>query len=269
MNPFYFGTSGRRLFGIHAAARQGAPRSAVRAVLLCPPWGQEYLRVHRSMRHLADLLAAAGCDVLRFDYFGTGDSAGDVQDGSVAGWESDIDTAIDELKDLSGANKVALVGLRLGALLAARVQSRRGRDLSALVLWDPVLSGTQFLEELFRTARTREHPAERPRPRPEEQGGGHEVMGFVLPKRLVAEIRELELAPLAKSWPDRAHLVVSQGPAAANELRQALALVPSATRLAEIPARPPWIETDQIMAGDIPINVLRHIVGVLRDGAPA
>lgn len=266
MNPFYFGTPGRRLFGIHAAARPGASRPAVRAVLLCPPWGQEYLRAHRSMRHLADLLAVAGCDAMRFDYFGTGDSAADLQDATVAGWESDIDTAIDELVDLSGSNRVALVGLRLGALLAARAQSRRSRDISALVLWDPVPSGERFLGELFRTAESREHEAERPRPRPEERGGGHEVMGFALSRSLAIELRGLDLAPLAKSWPEATHLVVSQGPAAANELRQTLDGVPAAQRVAEVPARAPWIETDQIMAGDIPINVLRHIVGVLRDG---
>jgi len=266
LNPFYFGTSGRRLFGIHAAARQGVPRAAVRAALLCPPWGQEYLRVHRSMRHLADLLAVAGCDALRFDYFGTGDSGGDMSDGTVAGWESDIDTAIDELKDISGANKVALVGLRLGALLAASVHSRRSRDVSALVLWDPVLSGAQFLEELYRTAQSREHEAERPSRLPEERGGGHEVMGFAVSKGLAEEIRRLELAPLVESWSDRTHLVVSQGPAAAHELRATLGGVPAADRVAEMPARAPWIETNQIMAGDIPIGVLRHIVNVLRDG---
>ncbi len=47
-----------------------------KSIVLCHPWGQEYLRAHRSMRQLGNLLAAAGHHVFRLDYFGTGDSGG-------------------------------------------------------------------------------------------------------------------------------------------------------------------------------------------------
>jgi len=67
MNVFYFGAGERRLFGVYTPARHGGRRGAV----LCPPWGQEYLRAHRSIAQLANTLATAGVHVLRFDYSGT------------------------------------------------------------------------------------------------------------------------------------------------------------------------------------------------------
>src|SRR5262245_860401 len=97
MTPLYFGSATRRLFGIYEPGTGG--RRAPQAAVLCYPWGQEYIRAHRSMRRLAMMLSAAGRDTFRFDYFGTGDSAGDMVDGSVAGWEKDIEAAIDEAKD--------------------------------------------------------------------------------------------------------------------------------------------------------------------------
>ena len=51
------------------------------------------------MRRLANMLAAVGCHVLRFDYFGTGDSMGTAHEVTRRGWEQDIETAIEELQD--------------------------------------------------------------------------------------------------------------------------------------------------------------------------
>ena len=74
MIPMYFGSSARKLFGIYEAPMTG---SAARGVVICPPWGQEYLRAHRALRLLATRLCNAGFHVFRFDYSGTGDSVGD------------------------------------------------------------------------------------------------------------------------------------------------------------------------------------------------
>ena len=37
------------------------------------------------------------------DYYGTGDSAGELEDGTLAGWEGDIRTALEELAETSQA----------------------------------------------------------------------------------------------------------------------------------------------------------------------
>ena len=75
IEPFYFGTSSKPLFGCYHV-----PQSALRrdcGVLFCAPMGSEYVRFHRAYRQLADRLAKAGFPVLRFDFYGCGDSSGD------------------------------------------------------------------------------------------------------------------------------------------------------------------------------------------------
>jgi pimeloyl-ACP methyl ester carboxylesterase len=57
--------------------------------------------------------------------------------GASAGSEP-IWTAIEELKEITGATKVNLAGLRLGANLSARVAAYRPKDVSKLVLWEPL-----------------------------------------------------------------------------------------------------------------------------------
>ncbi|MCP5329074.1 MAG: alpha/beta fold hydrolase [Sinobacteraceae bacterium] len=266
MNPYFFGSTNRRLFGVHLVGRAHGKRGNARAVVLCPPWGQEYLRAHRSLRRLGDLIAAEGCDVLRFDYFGTGDSGGDGSDASLRGWESDIDTAIDELKDIAGVGRVALVGLRLGATLAARVAERRNREVSALVLWDPIVSGQAYVEELLEAARMREHAAERPIQRELQSGGGYELLGFSLPDAMLRELAQLRLAPSDVGWVCKTHCVVSQGPEAEAQLRSLAEHPKAAATFAAIPGRPPWIEADQIMTGEVPVALLHHVAKVLVDG---
>lgn len=137
MTPLFFGSSQRRLFGAYEPPR--ASKGSGHAVLLCQPWGQEYIRAHRSMRRLATLLTAAGCHVMRFDYFGTGDSGGEEDEADPAAAVADIETAAEGLQDMLGVARVALIGLRLGATLAARAAMRRKDNVDALVLWDPII----------------------------------------------------------------------------------------------------------------------------------
>jgi pimeloyl-ACP methyl ester carboxylesterase len=145
VQPFYFGTSQKQLFGVYHAPEARAARQA--AFLLCQPLGHEYLRAHRAFRNLAVALAGQGFHVLRFDYFGCGDSGGDDEQATVEQCLLDLSAAIDELKDTAGAAKVSLIGLRFGATLAAVAASRR-TDIDRIVLWDPVLEGRDYLDDL-------------------------------------------------------------------------------------------------------------------------
>src|SRR5690606_4717969 len=97
MTPLYFGDRSRRLFGVYSPGHAGAGRA--RGAVLCAPWGPEYLRAHRSLAQLGKWLNEAGVHVLRFDWYGTGDSAGDMSDARLDGWLDDLGQAIDELRD--------------------------------------------------------------------------------------------------------------------------------------------------------------------------
>ena len=135
MTPFYFGATGKRLFGVYDAPRGAQIR---RGVVICYPIGPEYYRAHRACCAMARQIAEAGIDVLRFDCAGTGDSEGEVCDFSVADWVANVGQAADELKDMTGLSKVGIVGLRFGAALAARSAEQRN-DIDRVVLWDPTL----------------------------------------------------------------------------------------------------------------------------------
>ncbi len=141
MEAFYFGPSESYLLGVFHP-RQGTNRNE--GIVLCNPFGQEYLRAHKSMRRLAINLAGLGYPVLRFDYRGTGDSAGDIDGHTADHWVEDIGHAIQELVDVAAVTRVALIGLRLGALLAAQAAARFGQ-VSRLVMWDPIADGAEYV----------------------------------------------------------------------------------------------------------------------------
>jgi uncharacterized protein len=189
VTPFFFGLGKRRLFGAYDPAH-GVSRGSV---VICYPWGAEYLHAHRSLRQLAARLSQNGFETLRFDYFGTGDSMGDMTDADIAGWQQDIETAIEEITELAGGKRVALVGLRLGANLAASVAVRRRDMVNPLILWDPIVSGKTYLQQFgLLDGRERRHrPA--PIPRPDQAGGGHEICGFPLTRSMAREFENLDL----------------------------------------------------------------------------
>jgi hypothetical protein len=139
--PFYFGPD-RALFGLFHASGTLARK----AVLLCPPLGQDQIRCHRLYRQLAQALVAEGMAVLRFDYYGTGDSAGDSVE---VDWERCIaDTAVaaGELRTRAGVDRVFAFGARLGGsmALASATQAR----FAGVVAWDPVLDGQPYVAQL-------------------------------------------------------------------------------------------------------------------------
>ena len=115
-------------------------------VVICPPLGREYLLGHFALRLLAEALAEAGFSALRFDYDGTGDSAGVNRDpGRVEAWLGTVRSATARIR-AEGVEDVSVVGVRFGAVLASSVASSDGH-VDQLVLWDPCSSGREFLKQ--------------------------------------------------------------------------------------------------------------------------
>jgi len=212
MTPFHFGDSSRKLFGVYHRAGTASARAP--AVLLCNPFGEEAIRAHRIYRILAERLARHGAHVLRFDYYGTGDSAGPCREARLAGMAGDIRMAHEELLDMSGAMRAVWVGLRLGAAAAARASQERNRGLAGLVLWDPVISGAGFLREVARAhiahlANCFDQPAATimrrigaPAPAPIE------ALGFEISPAMTEELQALDLLSLA-TRPARSVMVIA------------------------------------------------------------
>ncbi len=141
---FIPGDEGRPLFVWHHAPAADLRRGA--GVVLCPPLGYEYMSAYHAWRILADSIARTGFDVLRLDYDGTGNSAGDYADPHrVDAWLRSVRHAMAVARDLSASRSVALVGLRAGALLA--LHAGAGADVDRLVLWSPFASGSECARE--------------------------------------------------------------------------------------------------------------------------
>jgi alpha-beta hydrolase superfamily lysophospholipase len=116
-------------------------------VLLCPTLGIEAVTAKNAYRHLADRLVEAGFVALRFDYDGTGDSAGQGGDpGRLEAWLSSIRAAVELLKNLH-IGRTSVVGMRLGATLVAETFGSGPATVDDVVLWDPCATGRSFLRE--------------------------------------------------------------------------------------------------------------------------
>lgn len=218
VQAFYFAASDKPLFGIYHLPPPGATRQS--AIVLCPPLEQEYNRCHRAYRQLAVRLSRAGFPVLRFDYSGTGDSAGDDAVHSLSDWQANTAAAIDEAKRRSGLNTVYLVGLRLGAALAALAALGRS-DITGLVLWEPVVSGAAYLEELtawhqdklwYFLSEVQAKQGDRPT----------ELLGFALTDTMLSDLNALNLLSLPQPPAPLALLIESGAEESVQRLQRQL-----------------------------------------------
>lgn len=139
----WFGPPDQPLLGWLTTADAGARASGV---LMLGPVGYEWWSAHRTLRTVAERLAAAGHAVLRFDYHGTGDSAGTgAEPDRVDAWRDSVAVGASELRAL-GCEQLTLVGTRLGGLLALLDGSAHRAD--AVVAWAAPQSGKRFAREL-------------------------------------------------------------------------------------------------------------------------
>lgn len=141
MEPFIFGE--KQLFGVFYPS---SDYSSETLVVVCPPLFDEYRRTYRALGEFADACAKTGHHALRFDYSGTGDSGGMLEDiNAVDEWLQDIDSAIEEGITLSGASQVCLVGVRWGGTLACLCQHEA---LEKILVWDWIKDGSEYTEWL-------------------------------------------------------------------------------------------------------------------------
>lgn len=129
------------------------PAAGGRGVVLCPPWGFEALCAYRAFFETAQALAAAGLPCLRLDLPGSGDSLDPPSGAALLDrWIEALLEAVALLLARTGVREVALVGLRLGALLASETAIRLG-GVARLGLLAPPASGRIYARELRAWAR--------------------------------------------------------------------------------------------------------------------
>ncbi len=205
VHALFFGEADRPLYGVyHAPEASGRARATV---VLCPPIGNEYQRAHRALAQLSARLARSGCAVLRFDWRGTGDSWGGLEEASIAGWVGDACAAGQEARARAGCERLFMVGLRLGASIASQAAASTAVD--GLVVWEPLILGRAFFEDgeaEYRDLLTRLPGSAAPRSAPLT-----EMYGFDYPPSLAAEIRDLDLLRVTPSCRRRLALSTDAG----------------------------------------------------------
>ncbi len=262
--PLLFGATESPLYGVFHQA-QGARRNA--GIVLCYPFGQEYMRAHRAFRQLALLLTRKGFDVLRFDYRGTGDSSGECDATTATDWLHDISEAVQELRETANITSVSLIGLRLGALFAAAACRDVSTNIEQLVLWDPVLSGAEYKTELLQ-AMEDEVPSDKgvvTGNKITAEGALH-YNGFSLADKLLRSVIDLDLRDTVPMQVSKVLQIVSHETPSFTELRSSWAHHP-AYRYHFAAAPHDWNYVDDFGGILLPQPVIRAIVQWFDSGA--
>ncbi len=233
--PLHFGPSGSSLFGwFHPA--EGAARAV--GVVLANPIGDDLTRAHRALRHLAERLARAGFAVVRFDFHGTGDSSGSEADPErVKTWLRDLGLAVDEVKSRGAVERVVVLGIKLGATLAAVAAAKRPVD--GLVLWAAYPTGAGFVKEA--TQLHRMHQLLEPQSFAAQpsgwQSGGQEALGFLLTDETMRDLSELDLGKLTARPAARALVVGTLNVPQEDKLRAALSALGTEVEYRHVPGQ--------------------------------
>ena len=245
--PFFFESQGASLLvWMHRAS------SIVKGhgVLICPPIGHEMVHSHRSLRHLADALAKRGLTVLRFDYQGTGDSEGSDADPQLCQrWLGNVRDLCEWLRAEGDCEKVSLVGLRMGATLAA--YHAHEHEVDGLVLWEPVIKGRRYVRELTALNLTAQQAGDEP-------SIGIEAAGFVFSHETAQAVSRLDLLTLAPEV-ERALVVQSDKRPIDLQLRDHLIKTTSDVELAALPGY------DEMMAEPHETEVPRAAIAKIAD----
>jgi pimeloyl-ACP methyl ester carboxylesterase len=212
--PLFFESHGHPLYGVyHAPASAG--RGAV--VVHVHGLGVEQITTYRAEVLCARALAAAGHPVFRFHARGHGDSSGDFAAVTLETLVEDAGVAADEARRLSGAGGVVWLGVRFGALVAARSLARRG-DAAGLALWEPVHHGHDYFRAMLR-AMLFSQVAGGIRPdrtadqllADVEEKGSADVHGYYLHRAIVRSAREARLSEALAAWSGPVFLAQLQG----------------------------------------------------------
>ncbi|RZA20220.1 MAG: hypothetical protein EOP93_06580, partial [Lysobacteraceae bacterium] len=198
--PLWLDTSQGRLFAaLHPARGTGAGLG----VLIAPPLFHELPRSRRLMAEVAQRLASHGLPCLRFDYLGTGDSSAS---GDVTGFGSmheDLDAAASVLRQAAGVGSIAVLTFRGGALPVWSWLASGGKA-DRVVLWEPILDGAAWMQELERRhvqelASPDRYPLRKGVPAPDAPG---QLMGYAVSRRLRDELsaQQVRAQDLPDAW---------------------------------------------------------------------
>lgn len=260
--PFYFSTSGKPLFGCYHAPVPGFRRDC--GVVLCYPMGEEYVRFHRAYLQLAGYFSNAGFPVLRFDFYGCGDSAGDCEQGEIGQWLDDISTAIGEIKNRCDIGNICLVGLRLGGSLSMMAGTESG-GIDSMVLWDPVVEGRAYIEELLEWHQDLLRYSHVKQSDNITYKRPWEILGFPVTESLIVNIENINLLAIQQKPAENMLIIETHEKAGEGRLIEHLKSMGAYVEFQHSPSPQIWKRSDRFWIEDltrvaVPHQVLKSIV---------
>jgi alpha-beta hydrolase superfamily lysophospholipase len=133
-------------FSMHPAVES---RETGTAVLMAPAIFEEKQDAHRAMVNFANRMAEQGITVLRFDYRGQGESAGELHHFRPGDLIEDIRFAYAELQRSGNFSQTGAIGVRFGAnLLAAAAADTK---FAFWIGWAPVYDGENYAKTVLWT----------------------------------------------------------------------------------------------------------------------
>jgi len=145
VQPFFLESAGHRCFALYRGPEGGASRH----VLFVPGFNEEMNRCRSMLTFAATALAQQGIGSLVLDLHGTGESEGEYADARWDIWLRNLSDAVAWLESRGAC--VALIGVRLGAVLAADwLRAAPPSPARGFVLWQPVVDGKSYLNQFLR-----------------------------------------------------------------------------------------------------------------------
>lgn len=196
--PRFMGQDGARFFTLQFVS---STRPKAHIVFL-PPFGEEMNRCRSLVAAQARSFASAGYCCTLIDFFGTGDSEGQLRDASLSVWESNVSTVIQAVQREHPA-PIIFWGLRLGGLLALHFSMLPGCQPRDIILWQPVNSAplyvTQVLRQRVASLMVRDLPPETTKEIRQRLADGEdvEVSGYTLSGALVGQIEAIDVSAMS------------------------------------------------------------------------
>ena len=144
--PLYIKSGNKHLFAVVHAPKKSKTK---KGIIFVHPYAEEKQRVDRILVGLARRLCSKGWFVMRFDFFGCGDSEGNFEELSKESQLSDLQNVKKYFVEAAGAEEVCLFGVRLGANIAIQYAGV-DNNITNVILWSPLINGADYAETLIR-----------------------------------------------------------------------------------------------------------------------
>jgi pimeloyl-ACP methyl ester carboxylesterase len=220
--PFWLTAGEAAVYAVLHTPLPGTQRDT--AVLILPPFGWEEVCSYRARRHWAIDLARAGFPVARIDLPAAGDSPGTPDDPDLLPrWDAAVRSALARLRALPGITRIAVIGIRLGGMLAVRALAD-GEQIDDIVLWGVPARGRAYLRELRVHSQVVAGGSYEEEDARDSADGSLALTGFILRPQTAAALEAIDLA--ATELPDlsghRALLIERDGLGVDRKLTAAL-----------------------------------------------